>query len=296
MITEKRKFSQNQTLAIVLIALGVVIVLMNLGTLNWLTTLRFLQLWPVALIALGVDMWTRGRYRLIVILVALLAAAGLYLSGGSLGTTRVTTETIEQGLENASRATVTIATGVSEVRLRGLEDSNNLITGKLDLAPGERPSQRFNKSGTTAVYELRSEWSRNKPVNVQKHIWDLALTTRIPISLSVGGGVGQSTLDLRELQLTDLTVNAGVGDLDISLAPGTYTAKINLGVGEANIHVPENVAARIEVERGLGALKVRGDFEVDEDVYTSPNYATAEHRIDLRVQGGVGTITIQTGF
>jgi cytochrome c oxidase subunit IV len=52
MIAEKGKRSQNQTLAIVLIAIGVVIVLMNVGALTWFTTLRFLQLWPVVLIAM----------------------------------------------------------------------------------------------------------------------------------------------------------------------------------------------------------------------------------------------------
>jgi hypothetical protein len=297
MISEKRRPNQNQTLAIVLIAVGVVIMLMNVGALTWFTTLRFLQLWPVALIAVGVDLWTRGRYRLMVILVALLAAVGLYFSSGSLlGTARATTEQIEQSLESASRATVTITSGVSELRVTGLDDTNNLISGKIDLAAGERAIKQFDNNGGVATYELRSEWAQGRMMNLRNHLWDLALTTGIPLDLTIETGVGRSTLDLRDVQLSNLVVNTGVGETNLTLATGSYKADVSTGVGATTIRIPTGVAAKVELERGLGAVNVRGDFDKDEDVYTSPNYATAENRIDLRVQGGVGAITIQSGF
>jgi hypothetical protein len=297
MISEKRRPNQNQTLAIVLIAVGVVIMLMNVGALTWFTTLRFLQLWPVALIAVGVDLWTRGRYRLMVILVALLAAVGLYFSSGSLlGTARATTEQIEQSLESASRATVTITSGVSELRVTGLDDTNNLISGKIDLAAGERAIKQFDNNGGVATYELRSEWAQGRMMNLRNHLWDLALTTGIPLDLTIETGVGRSTLDLRDVQLSNLVVNTGVGETNLTLATGSYKADVSTGVGATTIRIPTGVAAKVELERGLGAVNLRGDFDKDEDVYTSPNYATAENRIDLRVQGGVGAITIQSGF
>jgi hypothetical protein len=296
MMVEKRRPNQNQTLAIVLIAIGVVIVLMNAGILNWFTTLRVLQLWPVALIAIGVDLWTKGRYRFIVIVAALIAAVGLYVSGGSmLGTTRATTEQISQGLEFASRATVTITSGVSDLRVNGLDDSSNLISGKIDLAAGERAIKRFDKNGDVATYELRSE-SQGRMMNVRNHLWDLALTTRIPLDLKVETGVGRSTLDLRDVQLSDLIINTGVGETNLTLATGTYKADVSTGVGAMTIRLPDDVAAKVSLERGLGAVTVRGDFDKAEDVYTSPDYATADNRIDLQVQGGVGAITIQSGY
>ncbi len=297
MIAEKGKRSQNQTLAIVLIAIGVVIVLMNVGALNWFTTLRFLQLWPVVLIAVGVDIWTRGRYRLMVVLVALLATVGLYFSSGSfLGTTRATTEQIEQGLESASRASVTITSGVSELRVTGLNDSSKLISGNIDLGAGERAVKRFNKNGDVATYELRSESPQGRMMNVRNHLWDLALTTRVPLDLTIETGVGRSTLDLRDVQLSNLVINTGVGETNLTLATGRYKADVSTGVGATTIRIPTGVAAKVELERGLGSVNVRGDFDKDEDVYTSPDYETSENRIDLNVQGGVGIITIQTGF
>ncbi len=112
MIAEKKP-KQNYTLAIVLIAIGVLIMLLNFGTLNWFTTLNVLQLWPIVLIAVGIDIWTRGRYRLMVVLAALGVGVGLYFSGGSL-LTSVSSEQIQQSLESAIRATITITSVVSE--------------------------------------------------------------------------------------------------------------------------------------------------------------------------------------
>ena len=289
MIAEKKP-NQNYTLAIVLIAIGVLIMLMNFGTLNWFTTLNVLQLWPLALIAVGIDIWSHGRYRLMVVLAAL--GVGLYFSGGSL-LAPVSSEQIQQSLESANRATVMITSGVSELRVKGMDDSNNLISGKVDLAGGERAIQHFDKNGDAASYELRSEWPPGRAANMRNHLWDLALTLRIPLNLTIESGVGRSTLDLHDLQLSNLVINTGVGETNLILATGTYKANVSTGVGAITIQLPAGVATRIEIKRGLGAVNIRGDLDKNEDVYTSPDYATAQNRIDLRVEGGVGMITVQ---
>jgi hypothetical protein len=293
MVSEKRRPHQHQTLAIVLVALGVIIFLINTGFVSWFTTLRILQLWPVILMAVGVDIWSKGRYRLMVILAALVVGAGLYVTNGQFRSTAVSNEHIQQSLENASRANVTIATGVSELRIKGLKDSSHLITGNIDLAPGERANQRFNKSATTAMYELRSEWPQSRSLNIRNHLWDLALTTQIPVSLHIEGGVGRTLLELQDIKLTELKVNTGVGETQITLASGNYSAEVNTGVGATTIRLPVHTAARIEVEKGLGAVNVRGDFSINDGVYTSANYATSAEHIDLKVQGGVGAITVE---
>jgi Cell wall-active antibiotics response 4TMS YvqF len=185
---------------------------------------------------------------------------------------------------------------VSELRVTGLNEANNLITGKIDLAGGETASKAFNKKGDVATYQLHSEWPQGRAVNVRNHLWDLALTTRVPLNLTIKAGVGRSTLDLRELQLSGLEVSTGVGETTINLATGSYKVNISTGVGATTIRLPMGVAVKVELRRGLGAVNVRGDFDKDEDVYTSPNYAAATHRIDLQVQGGVGAIMIQSGF
>ena len=70
-------------------------------------------------------------------------------------------------------------------------------------------------------------------------------------------------------------------------------ASIEAGVGEVTIRLPEGLAARISVESGLGPVDVRGDFERSGDDYLSPGWSDAVNRVTLRVNAGVGAVTIE---
>jgi len=59
------------------------------------------------------------------------------------------------------------------------------------------------------------------------------------------------------------------------------------------VRVPQGTAARIQVEGGLGGVVVNGTFQKSDNTYTSLGYATAENRADVRINGGVGQLTIQ---
>jgi hypothetical protein len=128
-----------------------------------------------------------------------------------------------------------------------------------------------------------------------RHLWDISLTTRLPLELNISTGVGRSDLNLRRLNLSRLEINSGVGETTVTLpASGRYEAEFSAGVGAATITLPANLAARIELSRGVGAVSVNGSFIREGDRYTSANYETASNRVDLSVSGGVGAIKITT--
>jgi hypothetical protein len=210
------------------------------------------------------------------------------VSGGWFGSRTVTTEQIEQGLEGSSRATVTISSSVSELRVVGSSDTTNLIAGEITLAGGEKATKQFKQNGDMATYELRSEWPNNRMIQ-QSHLWDLGLNTRVPLNLTVQAGVGRTTLDLQTTQLESLNVITGVGTLDVILSEqGRYAATLETSVGTSTVTIPKGVASRITLKRGLGEVTVTGTFKQDGDTYVSPAYETAEQRVDLTIQGGVG--------
>jgi hypothetical protein len=293
-----RKLNQNYTLAIVLIAVGVLIALMNVGVLNWFTTLSFLQLWPVVLIALGVNIWTSGKYPFAVILAALVVAAVLYVSGGSWFNAKATPEQINQGLESASRAVVHLSPSVGSLDLKSKE-MTNLLEGTVRTALGEKVSKSFRISNGVAFLDLQSE-PRGNRINLfngrQDRNWDLVISNRVPLELSIDSGVGRNTLDLRNVQLEKLDLSAGVGELVVTLPErGGYKAKLETGVGATTVIIPKSVAVHLTVERGMGAVSVTGTFTQEGNVYTSPDYATAENRAEVMVSGGVGSISIRVG-
>lgn len=251
------------------------------------------QLWPLALVAAGVDLLLGGRYRPLVVFGAVFAAA-VYAGVGALPRAAARTETVVQGLEGAQRAEVRLEVGVSDLRLDASGDGATLIEGTVQTARGERLVRGFREAGGTAFLELRSAPSGPFGGTTGRRTWDLSLSPSVPLAPTVKTGVGRAALELSGAQLTRLEVRAGVGDTTLTLPrAGRYEATLGAGVGAATVRVPETVTVRLEVSGGVGGVVVRGDYRRDGDLYLSPGYDTAANRVDLRVNGGVGAIAVQ---
>jgi hypothetical protein len=291
---------------VMLIGAGVVLLLSNTGRLPWGVWQTLLSLWPVLLIAAGLDLLFGRRSTWGALLAALLALAVL-VGALYVGLTQTKAETvyrtqsISQPLGGATSAEVTIGFGAGALNLDALtEASGNLIEGKLELGPQEQISTNFSKPGNAAIYELKSRnaWTSSftNPASAwpADKSWDLALSRDIPIRLRIDSGAGRSALDLAQLNIPQLNIHGGVGQIELTVPQrGSSQTVIDGGVGQIIVRVPQGVAARIQVEGGLGGVTVNGTFQKSDDTYTSPGYATAENRADVRVNSGVGQLTIQ---
>ena len=101
-------------------------------------------------------------------------------------------------------------------------------------------------------------------------------------------------MDLGRLQLTDLRLDIGIGETEITMPRrGILDANINGGIGELTILIPSSMAAKIDVDTGIGQVEVEGDFERDDDSYISPDFERSDHRITLDVDSGIGSVHIR---
>ncbi len=285
-------------LPIVLILVGVLLLLANFGWMSWGSILDVVNLWPVLLLAIGADMLTHGRYRGAVVLGALVVGGALFAyesQGGTyFGSAAAETHTIEHPIGGASSADVSLANGVSTLHVGALRGGDLLVRGEVATGRGESLTDDFFRRGNQAVLQLRSEQGANIRVfNNDRRRWDLDLAAGVPTSLQIDTGVGRAQLDLGDLTLTALRVTSGVGELTATLpAHGGYEATVKAGVGATTLHIPAGVPARLTVKTGLGSVNVRGDFQKEGDVYTTPDYDGASDRVDIRVEGGLGAIDV----
>jgi hypothetical protein len=74
---------------------------------------------------------------------------------------------------------------------------------------------------------------------------------------------------------------------------GAVEARIDSGIGDVRINVPEGVQARIKVDRGIGGLRPGSRFRRRGDYYETENFSRAESYIDLEVDTGIGSVTIR---
>lgn len=301
---DERHYRGGLVWPVILIGAGVVFLLNNMGVLSWSVWETLWRLWPVLLIAIGLDLLIGRHSRLGSLLVALLlvgvlaAAIGWgvpsFGSNAGLSAQVERTETIAEDLKGAGRAEVEIRFGTGTLYLAALpEGSQQLLAGTVDLSKGEG----LQLSHTSERLELRSQgsWSVGPTVTAdERKKWDLELNRDIPLDLQIGTGVGRSNIDLTQINLRSLDINGGVGQATIKLAQrGRYGVEIDGGVGEIILSLPPGLAARVTVDGGLGGVSVDGDFTRRGDEYTSPNFEAAANRTEITVDGGIGRVVIR---
>lgn len=284
-------------LPVLLIGAGLLVLAGQTGWLGWSSIASILNLWPLLLVVVGVDLLLGGRFRvwLALAFVALVAAVGI-TGFGVFPTASGTPLDVMRPIGTATEARISLSTGVSELRVRPGAEAGVLVSGTVVPRNGERIVEDFRVAGSTALYTLSSEQPRfgTSFTFGDRWTWDLALAESLPIDLRVETGVGRADFDLRGVDLTRLAMNTGVGALTVRLpAAGVYDASIETGVGASTIVVPAGIAAKITTSRGVGAVTVRGDLQRSGDVYTSPGYGSANNRVNLRVSSGVGAVNIE---
>src|SRR5690606_1493133 len=154
--------SRKNVLPYVLIGIGVVVLLGNLGLFRFGALLEavanVLNLWPVALIAVGADMVTRGRHRALIAAAAVIAALMLLMVGGGFGGgAEASTNDVAIPLAGAARAEVRREVGVAVLDLTAGDGRGDVLWGTIETARGESLNSSSRVSGDTLIVSVVSQ-------------------------------------------------------------------------------------------------------------------------------------------
>jgi hypothetical protein len=290
---------------IVLIGVGSILLLTNLGVIHGNPWTIILQLWPVLLIALGLEILLGGAtgWRAVAS-----AALGLALVGGILwiliaqppipglnfGSSNLQTTNISQPLNGVESARADLSFGAGASKIYALSDSNNLIEGQLQTYSS--PNFSVSTSNDRATIVL-GPGPVNVPMifpSISEEQWEVGLNPSVAYQIDLNVGVGQATIDLSKLDISGGGIDGGVGTSEVYLpGKGTYRLTINGGVGTIRIYVPSGLAVRAEVNGGLGSFnRLPNMQEVHDHVYETPGFSSAENAVTLIIDGGVGSISM----
>src|SRR5688572_33187920 len=151
--------------------------------------------------------------RTIVGVAAVLLAAGWASSCGAAGETQRETQAIE--LDKTEMARVEIKIGAGELRVKSgtpklmeAEFAYNVAAWKPVV------NYRADASrGTLTISQPDSTGAMGNTVNT----WDLTLNDTLPLDLATSMGAGEANLELGRMNLRNLEVNVGVGELRVDL-------------------------------------------------------------------------------
>lgn len=277
---------------VVMIGIGVVLLINYFGPRSWIGWTQILQLWPILIIAVGIDIMFRGqsgwRSLLGVVLSVVLIGAAVLLAFQGLEIQANYTSVEERYSSQAELAALDLHLSVGEFVLGSDSRSGNLISGS--ITPGNADSDLEERNGQL-FYELTSSKPAIFPHTAR---WELDLTPELQLGLQVSNSVGEMLLDLGELKLDGLLVNQGVGRMVIEL-PETITDDVLLkqGVGVLEVEIPEDVRIAVDAQKGLTRVKFPGDFELEDGYYTTPGTSRTNAELLIVVEQGVGLVTFR---
>ena len=124
--------------------------------------------------------------------------------------------------------------------------------------------------------------------------WDLLISPDVVLDLEIKAGAADLDLDLTNLNVRLLVVGAGASQVRIRLpSVGQTHVEIDAGAADIEIIVPRGVAARIENGSFLNFTSIdSGRFPKTGGEHRSPDYSTAENRVDIEIGAGAASVTV----
>ncbi len=236
---------------------------------------------------------TRGALAVLAALLVLVSA-GCTIDNNPDQWTRHSQVHLDLGRAESVRAEIDI--GAGELRIRG--GAEKLLDADFTYNHDDwKPEVVYDSGSFRGMLTIRQPSSHGHTMGHTNYSWDLSFNDAVPLDLRVNCGAGEGRLDLGRLNLRSLDVNMGVGRIEADLRGRPrrdYDVKIDGGIGEALVYMPNTVAIVADAKGGIGGIDVqglhkRGDRWVN-DLYENGKTGPTIH---VAVNGGIGSIKLR---
>lgn len=293
--------SRGLGLGIFLLCIGIILILINTGIIDWSIFDSLADLWPLILVVIGINIIFRNRdaVRIVtwLLFLAVLFAYG-YMNGDKYSPNAPKKEGnfyIEKSVETV-RGDLKLSLGALNFDL-GKADQN-LVEGSA-TNPGIKYSVNYNDGKKTAAIELKQAQTRvfvrgfNKGDNRRCTV---GLNGDVLWDINAKLGAVNGTMDLSNLKIENLEADIGAGKLNILLGSSheMVNVKMNAGASKLELVVPEASGVKLKVNgvlsnTDLGSL----NWGMKDGYYISPNYNEADSRINVDLTMGVGSLSVR---
>lgn len=294
------------------VAWGVFFLTLTTGIVSWSVWFVLLSLWPVILIAIGLDLLAKalhtGWFKLLgsAVVIAALVYASLVSLGDAprLSTMRVSdaeTYSMQERVDDVEEADLIFDSGLSDVRVKA---SDSLVEAKGRSSWGE-PTVEVERTGDQASVKVRSgEGNHVAWIGEFASELDLGLSRTVLWDAVVSTGVSSLDADLTDVRVKSLVLKPGVAECSVDLGDvpdglDESRVEVRAGVASVKLRFPEDAQVRIVSKGGLSTFDVSADFEDDgDDAWQTDGFDQARAAGDpvwlVDLEAGLGTIVVDT--
>ncbi|MCK4664156.1 MAG: hypothetical protein KAT68_14910 [Bacteroidales bacterium] len=150
-----------------------------------------------------------------------------------------------------------------------------------------------------------------------KNVWDIHLSNKVPMDLSLKFGAGDGDLYLGNLLLENLDIKLGAGSVLVDLKNSRKLSELNLkmgvgettidlsgdistdldasiegGIGQFTLILPKNIGTKVSVKRGIAKIEA-DDFIKKGNTYKNDVYGDTEVTLNIHIRAGIGNVDLK---
>lgn len=164
----------------------------------------------------------------------------------------------------------------------------------------------FQKEGDIGNYSLLTSDENGKkeitlqlekgdrPRNFTRNKVEMRLNDKTPWDLDFDIGAASIEMDLKDYRIDTAEINSGASSIKITLgakSPMTHL-NFNAGASSIDIRIPKESACEIRSESFLVSRDFPGFSKKEDGVYRSDNFATGTNKIYIRLESAVSSISV----
>ena len=283
----------------VLILAGLIALLVNTGAIPVDRLDQLLDLWPLILIVIGLELILRRSVRglagdvaaALIVLLAVVGAVGYVATTPSPSATHAMDAS--GSLSGLDAAALEIDVGAATIDVSGSDLGSDLYRAHIEYS-GPAPKVDFNQSsGKLKISQPSDGFFGNRKFKLT-----LQLNVAVPWTVTENTGAASDNIDFSQLHLGSLRLNTGASHEEITLGPlsGTVPVEVNGGALTVHVHRPAGVETSVRVSGGAVNLTADGRsfHAIGSAAFTSDGYGDANDRYRISVNGGACTVTLDS--
>jgi hypothetical protein len=289
---------------ILFILVGGLLLLNNIDVLDWWVWEDVLSLWPLILIAIGVEkIFTKSKVEFIAYLAPVaLAVTVIWVAfdandGGTTfsrqGSRYLQTIDVEPGIQK-----IDAMIDLNEGDLRLIGTDTKLFRGR---AGGwrDRPTVEYSLKDGVAHVDVKQRGRSTRWIQLGRWSgdgdWRFSLSNKFPVTLKCTGGSSSMTLDCRDLQLDDVEVDSEDGSVTVFIGTLRQSVRVKLTgeEGAFDVRVAPTSGVRVSgADESIGRLLKRIGLTESGQYYQSPGYDTLTPKIDLDLSSDISRFSL----
>jgi hypothetical protein len=286
----------------ILIVTGVIALVAETGAISGDRLLRLADLWPLILIAIGLELVNRrvlqgSRRHLATALIVLLAVGGAVAYVAVRGPVSDSTQTMDTSAAAGSlnQATLDVNAGAATMTVEGSTAlGSDLYRAHIEYS-GTKPTISLDRTtGNLRIFKNNDfSFFANR-----RFVLDLQLNSAVPWNVTANTGASNDTLKLSTVKVGSIALNAGASRTDITLGRPTGIVPISVDGGAITLRLHRPIGSEAFVHVSGGAVNLDADGRqlhgVGDESWQSAGYDGASDAYHVEISGGASNVTLDT--